>query len=297
MKLLLARALIRLSSLLPIPAVYYLAVPLGWLGMLVPWRKRRIIRRNLELCFPDLSAAQRRAMERANLTEMLRLALESGAVWYWDGAKLKRHVRTVEGWPHVEDALAAGRGVLFLGAHLGNWELVSLYGSMRMPVAYLYQPPRDPAVDRALKENRGRFGGEFIASGTPAMRTILRQLRRGGAVGLLCDQQPRRGEGVFAPFFGQPALTMTLVNRITRQTGCAVIFGHCLRLDRGRGWKIVIQPAGSRIAAAESVEACTELNRMVEKGVRLAPEQYLWMYKRFDLQPAGRANPYHEMGS
>lgn len=292
MKLLLAKGLLRLLSLLPLAVTHFMAIPLGWFAHRLPWRKKAVIRRNLELCFPGLSDAERRALERDNLIEMMRLALESGAVWYWRAERLQQHIRSVEGWDHVTEALAQGRGLLVVGVHLGNWELVSLYGSMRMPIAYLYKPPRDPAVDRALKQNRSRFGGDLIAGGSPAMRTILSRLRAGDAVGLLCDQQPKLGEGVFSPFFDQPALTMTLVGRLARRTGCAVVFGHCLRLERGVGWKVVLHPAGADIAHADPHVAAAELNRMVEKGIRLAPEQYLWLYKRFDLQPAGQPSPY-----
>ncbi len=294
MKLTLLKLLLRLLALLPLWLIHGLGWGLGQVVWLWPWRKKAVIATNLELCMSDASTAARSRLARANLVASARLALESGAIWYWPRARLLGCIESARGWHHVERALAAGRGVIFVGAHLGNWELVSLYGSAMMPIVYLYKPPRDPRLNAALTRSRQRFGGELIATGSPSMRRMLRQLRAGGAVGLLCDQQPKQGEGVFAPFFGQPALTMTLVGRLARQTGSPVIFGHCLRLPHARGWRIVVEVAGPEIASPDPVVAATELNRMVERGVRLAPEQYLWLYKRFDLQPAGRESPYRK---
>lgn len=291
MKLLIARLLLVPLSWLPPAAIHALAVPLGRLAWWLPWRKKRVARRNLALCLPELEPSAREALARDHVVEMARLVLESGAVWRWPLARLERHIRSVEGWEHFEQAREDDRGLLMVSAHLGNWELAALYLSAHRPAALLYTPPRDAALDAALVTSRSRFGARMVAAGGPGLREILTRLRSGGTVGILCDQLPRRGDGVFAPFFGQPALTMTLAGRLARRTGCRVLFGHCLR-HAGGGWDLVIEPAPSEIAAADPVIAATALNSMVEAGIRRVPAQYLWLYKRFKRQPPGQPDPY-----
>lgn len=291
MKLLIARLLLIPLSWLPPAVIHALAFPLGRLAWWLPWRKKQVAARNLERCLGERTPGEREMLVRDNLVEMARLVLESGAVWRWPLKRLQRHIRSVEGWEHIEAAQADKRGLLMVSAHLGNWELAALYLSAHLPAALLYTPPRDPALNAALVTSRSRFGGHMVAAGGPGMRRILKSLRDGETVGLLCDQQPRRGDGVFAPFFSRPALTMTLVGRLARKTGCQVLFGHCLRDARG-GWRMIVEPAPPAIADPDPVTAAAALNAMVERGIRRAPEQYLWLYKRFKLQPPGQPDPY-----
>ncbi|TVS12617.1 MAG: hypothetical protein EA419_04205 [Wenzhouxiangella sp.] len=292
MKIALALALIRLLSWLPLRLVYGLAVIPGGLAYLLPWRKHRVIETNLDIAFPELNAAQRRRLHRQNLVEMMRLVLESGAAWYWSARRLERHLASPIGWDEVEKARREGRGVLLIGAHLGNWELSSLVTSLKGPFCGLYKPPRDAAVDEALTRSRERFTGRLIATGSPAMRGLLRELKSGGTVGLLMDQLPRQGEGVYAPLFGRPALTLTLVNRLARRTGCQVFFVTVERLSMGRGWQLRCAPVPATVGSADSVAAAGAINAQLEAAIRRVPAQYLWLYKRFALPPEGYDDPY-----
>lgn len=124
------------------------------------------------------------------------------------------------------------------------------------------------------------------------MRTLYRRLAAGGVVGILPDQQPKQGEGEFAPFFGIEALTMVLVPRLAERTGATVLFAFAERLPRGAGFRIHLLPAPDGIADPDLRVACTALNAGVESCVRVAPEQYQWHYKRYSNRPAGQANPY-----
>ncbi|MFU8832955.1 MAG: lysophospholipid acyltransferase family protein, partial [Wenzhouxiangella sp.] len=285
MKLAIARVLIRLLSLIPLKVLYYSAVPLGLLIALLPSRKQAVIDRNLAIAFPELDERGRNRLRRQHLIEMVRLVMESGAVWHWSSDRILRHVREVDGWTHVEQARRSGRGYLMIGAHIGNWEILTLYGTIREPFACLYKTPSSPEVDALITRSRQRFGGKLIASGSPAMRQLLRQLKAGRGAGLLADQQPKQGEGIFAPFFGTEALTMTLVNRLARRTGCAVFFSDARRLAGGRGWSIEFRPADERIAAEDPTVAIACINEWLEEKIRATPAQYLWSYKRFGIRP------------
>ena len=294
MKITLALALIRLLSWLPLRLIYWLAVIPGTLAYLLPWRKHRVIRTNLAIAFPELGAGERKRLHRHNLIEMMRLILESGAAWYWPAQRLEKHLRTPQGWEAVEAAQREGQGVLLIGAHLGNWELSSLVTSLKGPFCGLYKAPGDAAVDAALTRSRERFGARLIAAGSPAMRGLLRELKSGGTVGLLMDQLPRQGEGVYAPLFGRPTLTLTLVNRLARRTGCRVFFASIERLSAGRGWQLRCTPAPALVSGTDTIAAAAAINAQLEQAIRRVPAQYLWLYKRFGLPPPGLADPYRE---
>lgn len=294
MKLRLALALIRLLSWLPLRLLYFAAIGPACLLYLLPWRKHAVIEKNLELAFPELSLAQRQALHRRHLIELSRLALESGAVWRWPAQRLEKHVRSVSGWDQVEEARCRGHGVLLIGGHFGNWELSALAVSLLGPFSGLYKAPRQAAVDRAVTHSRARFGARLIPAGSPAMRHMLRELKSGGTVGLLMDQLPRQGEGVYAPFFGRPALTMNLAHRLAQRTGCAVFFAYAERLPGGRGWQMSFEAMTSAMHGADPQSAASAMNQQLERLIRRQPAQYLWLYKRFALPPAGMADPYQK---
>lgn len=288
----LLRAAARILALMPLRLIHTLAVPLGQFLTLVPWRKHAVVRRNLEACFPELDRSQRRQLEKAQGVDLLRLAGELGALAHWSSQRLEAHIEIAEGWADVEQAVAEGRGLLLVSGHLGNWEILNLVLSRRLPMVTLYLAPKTAAVDRFITRARGRFGGLMVPSGSAAMRELLRQLKKGGAVGIAADIQPKQGDGVFVPFFGVPALTMTLVNRLARRTGCAVVFCRAERRSHGRGWRLYFQRASADIAGDDPTVALAEMNNWLADSIRLKPAQYLWIYKRFSRRPEGEPRFY-----
>ena len=286
MKLLLARLLLRLLSWMPLGLVRGLASALGWLVGRLPGKRRDILAANLARAFPALSPFERNRLMRRNLSSMAATMLESALLWHRSRDWVERHIVAVEGREHVDHALARGRGLLFVGGHLGQWELSILYGSLALPIAFLYKPPRSARADELLSAHRSRFGAEMIPTGGAAMRRALRQLRAGQVLGMLFDQLPRGGDFVEADFFSRPVATMTLPYRLVRATGCAVVMGHCLRV--ADGWKVVFDTVPG-VDDPDPVRAAAALNRALEQAVLRAPEQYLWQYRRFEALPARSA--------
>jgi len=290
--LFLLRILIALIGVLPLRLLHRIAVPLGWLMDRFPWSRHRFIDTNLGLCFPELDQARRRRLHRDYLIELWRLSLEAGAMWCWSPGRLERHIHRDESWQLVETAAAEGRGVLLVSGHIGNWEILNLYLSRYVPMATLYRAPKSATLDKFITAPRVRFGGRMIPGGSPALRELLIQLKGGKAVGIAADIQPKEGGGVFANFFGTPALTMTLVNKLARKTGCAVIFTWAERRSDGHGWSLHFTPADEVIRDPDPVVALESMNRWLEAAIRQAPAQYLWLYKRFSRRPPGEPAIY-----
>ncbi|MGY6555525.1 MAG: lysophospholipid acyltransferase family protein [Wenzhouxiangella sp.] len=288
----LLRGLARGLAILPLRWIHALARPLGVLLASVPWAKHAVVRRNLAACFPERNAGEQQQLQQAQGVELLRLAGELGALAYWSPKRLDGHIEIVEGWPVVEQAVAEGRGLLLVSGHLGNWEILNLELSRRLSMVTLYLAPKNAAVDRFITQVRERFGGRMVPSGSVAMRELLRQLKNGGAVGIAADIQPKQGDGVFVPFFGVPALTMSLVNRLARRTNCAVVFCRAERRSRGLGWRLYFQGASDQIAGDDPAVALAEMNHWLADSIRRRPAQYLWIYKRFSRRPEGEPRFY-----
>jgi KDO2-lipid IV(A) lauroyltransferase len=160
----------------------------------------------------------------------------------------------------------------------------------------LYKPPKQAALDDPIREGRARFGAAVVPTDASGVRALLRGLKNAEAVGILPDQEPTEGEGVFAPFLGHPALTMTLPMRLIARTRgerqARVFLTITERLPHGRGFRQHFMPAEEAIYSDDMQRAAAALNRGVEACIRIAPAQYQWSYKRFRQRPEGQAEVY-----
>ena len=195
-----------------------------------------------------------------------------------------------EGAAHIEAALAQRRGVLFLTPHLGCFEVTPRAYAERFgvphaaPITVLYRPSRHAALDALLRQARQRPGMAAAPTTLAGVRQLMQALRRGEAVGLLPDQVPPQGLGVWAPFFGRPAYTMTLAARLAQQPGVQVLLAWGQRLPWGRGYVVHVQPwaqAMDEPLAADPAQAAAQINRAMVLLIRRCPEQYLWGYARY----------------
>jgi len=283
--------LLRLMVRLPLPLLHGIGAVLGWLSWLVPNPNNSVTRRNLELCFPTLTPAARRTLARRTLIETGKALLETPLLWLAPGERVLELVREVRGLELVERGLAAGRGVIVVSPHLGNWELCGLYLA-RYGITSLYRPPRKQALESLIRIARERLGATLVPTDARGVRALYQALARGGMIGILPDQDPRDEAGAFAPFFGVPAKTMTLLPRLAQKSGAPVLFTFAERLPRGRGFRLHFLPAPAGIHSADIATAVRALNQGVEQCVRMAPEQYQWAYKRFRTRPEGEAPLY-----
>lgn len=270
---------------LPLRALHALGDAIGWLWLRMGLREARVADVNLSLCFRELDDPQRRSLLRQTLVQTGRTATELCWLWTRAATTVNARIQVVEGEQLFLDAIAAGRGVLIAAPHLGAWEALNLYLSRTAPVAILYRPPRQAWVESLINRCRGRFGAEPVRAEAAGVRTLLKRLKEGGVVGILPDQLPKVGEGEFAPFFGRPALTMSLFPKLAQRTGARVLFAWVERLPAGAGFAVRFFDRGV-------VHDTAVMNDAIEGLARQMPAQYQWTYKRFGIQPEGMQSPY-----
>ncbi len=281
-------ALLWLAGLLPLRILHGFGSVLGELAWLRNGRERRITTINLALLNTQNSALAGQLDARKVLRETGKSAIEVAKIWSGRPERALALVREVRGAELFEQALTSGKGVIIAAPHLGCWELLSYWLAELTPLAIVYRPPRNSTFEPLLIKARGASKVEQVRAEGAGVRSLYRRLAAGGVVGILPDQQPRQGDGEFAPFFGIEALTMVLVPRLAERTGATVLFAFAERLPRGAGFRIHVHAAPERIADVDRRVACTALNRGVEECVRIAPLQYQWNYKRYSIRPPGQ---------
>jgi len=213
-------------------------------------------------------------------------------MWEWPVEKCLGLIREIEGEELLEQYKSGDQGLVILAPHLGNWELVGLFFASHYKMAALYSPPNHPGFEDYMTRVRSRSGSELVATDRRGIMRLFSILRNGGVVGILPDQTPRREGGEFAPFFGIPAITMTLASKLLHKTGARALVTYAQRLPDGKGFRMVIREADEGIYSKDMTESLTAMNDSVERCIREAPAQYQWEYKRFRRTAPGEKPVY-----
>lgn len=275
----------RLLGRLPLAWLHKLGALLGWLAWLLSPTYRRHLRENMALALGEETA---RRVQPAAIAEAGKSALELAKIWLNPLADTAARVVEISGWELVEAASRAGKGIVYLTPHLGCFEVTAQYLSTHAPISVLYRPPRQAWLQAMIEAGRARAQLHLAAADLAGVRTLLKALRRGEAVGMLPDQAPKVGEGRWLDFFGRPAYTMTLAARLT-ESGAAVIMVWAERLPGGAGYHFHLQ-APSQSLRGTTEERAQQINHEIEILIRACPQQYLWGYNRYK-QPAGAEAP------
>ncbi|MDP6413693.1 MAG: lysophospholipid acyltransferase family protein [Gammaproteobacteria bacterium] len=278
-----------LCAWLPLPVLHGIARIWGSALSIIPNRSHATTRTNLKACFPDYSAAEISRLTRASLVNTACTVMEMGKAWLAPIEKTLNLVvdHDVDGMQSFSAAVESGSGVILLAPHLSNWEILGFYIQEIYQTTFLYQPLKQPALDKMIRDARSRNGVQMAPTNRKGVAQLLKALQSGEIIAVLPDQVPADESGMYAPFFGVPALTMTLVSKLTQRTGAKVFCGFAQRLPKGRGFKVVLQEANPTVFSNNLEESIAGLNESVEKSVELAVAQYQWEYKRFRRQPDG----------
>lgn len=270
--------LLRLLALLPFPALLASGRALGSVLRHLPISFVRTARRNIELCFPELDLRAREKLLDAHFKSLGMALMEVPLAWWITPAQLAKIVR-IEGAENLHAAIARGQGVILLTAHFTSLELAGRTLLAVAPVKFLYRPTKNEVLAFALNRFRTGYGGSPIPKDD--IRAFISALRKNECVWYAPDQSYRKKGAEMVPLFGIPAATNTLTSRLARMTGAAVLPYFLQRLPGSQGYLATIHPPLENFPSESSVSDTERFNRMIEAQVRIAPEQYLWIHRRF----------------
>jgi KDO2-lipid IV(A) lauroyltransferase len=290
LKIKISIAFIKLMSLFSLNMTRYIGKGLGFCAYHIKSSLYKTSLRNLQLCFPELSLQERKALARKSLMHTGMLLAECGPVWLWPVEKIMREIQDVEGGDLLQKARDINKGVILIGPHHGNWELMALYLSTLGNCSHLYKAPKHNDLDALLYMARSRGSAQMYPTNAKGVAAILWALKQGEMVGIMPDQIPAPNGGEFASFFSTDAYTMTLISRLIQKTGAKAFLAYTKRT--AKGFKIVIKEPDSNIYAEHMPDSLEGLNKTVERAVKDSPEQYQWEYKRFRFQPEGKQEIY-----
>ena len=277
-----------LFARLPLPFVHLLGVGLGWVAYALAASYRKRLRENLGASRIAENSAQLKALIRANVAESGKAILELPFVWLRPTDDVLAKVRVADGWQAVQTAHAEGKGLIMLTPHLGSFELIGRYLAAQFPITVLYRPPKLSWLEPIMRAGRERDQARLATTDVSGVRALLRALKRGEALGILPDQAPGAGDGVWADFFNRPAYTMTLIRRLQQRSGAPIIAMYAERLNEGRGFLLHFKRISAPLAD-EDVAAARQMNLAMEDLIRDCPSQYLWSYNRYKVPSGARA--------
>ncbi len=282
--------LLRLTLLLPYPAMRGLASLLGNLLYVVAISRRRVTLTNLRLCFPQMSETERRQLARKSFISSAMSLFEGALSWWGSDSRLRKLYR-IEGLENLEKARATGKGVILLGGHYTTLEISGRFLAYHVEgLQPIYKPARNALFEAVMASSRKRLFDDLVPS--VDMRRIVRNLKQGKVMWYAPDQDFGRERSVFAPFFGFPTATLTTTARLAKLSGAPVVPYYSERLPGNAGFLVKLLPPLENYPSGDDMADATLTNQILEQQIQRVPEQYLWLHKRFKTRPLGEPGVY-----
>jgi len=282
--------IMRLLSLLPMPLIWLLGSSLGAFLHLFPSKIRTVARINVGLCLPELGEKGQRRLVKRHFRALGVSILSYGLGWWSSPARLHRLVRFRDR-RHYDEAIAAGRNIILFVPHFIAMDVCGICLGSERPMVTMYRESRNKLVDRMLRK-RGRFNDGVMFERKSSLKALIRFIREQRPFYYLPDQDPGGAEGIFVPFFGIPAATVTAFSRIAKMTDAAVIPCYNRILPWGRGFEVRFEEPLRDFPTDDPEKDARRMNEEIEKAIRRNPAQYLWGYRRFKTRPAGSPPVY-----
>ena len=273
--------LFNLMARLPLRVLHSLGALLGWFTYLLSGTYSSRLRENLGSYNAGRHPPELRKLLRASVAEAGKSVTELPWVWRRPVAEVLKSVRNCYGREYFDEARQSGKGLIVLTPHLGCFEIIGLYVAAEMPMTCMYSTPRRAWMDEVIRGGRQRGQMYLARADIGGVRTLLKALKRGEAIGLLPDQVPAHGEGEWSDFFGRPAYTMTLAGRLLGASDSRVLLSYVVRRAHGDGYDIHFAP----LELNPEVSVPRQINLALEKIIRTCPSQYLWSYNRYKAPP------------
>jgi KDO2-lipid IV(A) lauroyltransferase len=274
---------------LPYSWLLFIGKSIGGVFFLLSVERRHIARVNIDLCFPELNEIERLRIRKNCFYNMGISVMETALAW-WGPAEKIRALYRVEGLKHIEKAVSEDKAVLLLSGHMSCTEIGARQLAFHLPFQAMYKPAKNKLFEAVMAAKRGRFYYEMVPR-KQSLR-LLRNLKRKIVTWYSPDQHFGHDDTVFAPFFGVPAVSLTATARIVKSTDAIVIPFFPYRLPGAQGYRLVIGAPLRNFPCGDSVMDATNVNRVIETAIRLAPDQYLWVHQRFRNRPPGEPPVY-----
>lgn len=281
--------MIRLAASLPMPAMLAAGRLLGHFARLLPLPYRTVAKRNMALCLPEWSEAERSALLKRHFAALGIGLLESALTWWSSDHKLVEHSR-IEGMEHLEKAAAAGKGVILLTAHFTTLQIGARILNSRYPINALYRPTKNELIAAISGASFARSARRAIRRDD--VRAMIAALKRNEVVWYAADQSYRNKGAEMVPFFGHPAATNVFTARLAAMTGAAVLYYETERLPGTQGWRATIHAPYADFPSDDPVTDTLRYHASIEAQVRRIPEQYWWIHKRFKGLDPDYIDPY-----
>lgn len=280
-----------LLHFLPLTVLAAIGNGLGQLLFLLGSHRRRVVNVNLEWCFPELGAAERKKLARDHFRVLGRSVLERSVLWWGSRERLERMIR-IEGTEKIRALLDAGKPIILLAPHFVGLDAGGVAVAMRFDSLSMYAEQANPVFDRLLLNGRRRFGDQMLLTRKDGIRATVKAMKSGRPFYYLPDLNARRRESIFVPFFGIQTATITGLSRLARTAGATVLTCVTRVLPGGQGYVTEIGDAWENFPTADAEADTARMNAWIEAAIRTMPEQYYWVHRRFKTRPIGETSPY-----
>ena len=274
---------------LPYPLLHFIGTSAGRLSRRFLKRREHIARRNIELCFPEMSPAARETLIDQNFMSLGMGLIETGMAWFWSDERVKKWF-DVEGMVNLNNALSEQKGVMVVGVHFMSLELGGRTMGLCRPMMATYRPHNSPLMEWV--QTRGRLRSNKAMIDRRNLSGLVHALKSGEAVWFAPDQDYGAQRSIFVPLFGVPAATVTATSKFARMGRAQVIPFTQQRLANGQGYRVQIHPPLRDFPTDNEEADCLRINQWVEQAINACPEQYLWAHRRFKTRPQGEPKLY-----
>ncbi|QXF33339.1 lipid A biosynthesis lauroyl acyltransferase [Photorhabdus luminescens] len=282
--------LLYLLVLLPYPVIYWIGTRLGRFSMRFLKKRAKVAERNLELCFPDMSQEKRNALLIRNFESVGMGIFETGMAWFWPDWRIERWFK-VTGRENIQKIQTTGQGIIVIGIHFLTLELGARILGLLNPGIGVYRPNDNPVMD--WLQTWGRLRSNKYMLDRKDVKGMIRCLKNGEIVWYAPDHDYGPRKSVFAPLFAvEHAATTTGTSILVRLADPAMIPFTPRRLPDGKGYELIIQPAVAGFPKDDEVKAAAFMNKVVEQEILQAPDQYMWLHRRFKTRPKGMPSLY-----
>ena len=278
------QSLIRLYAYIPLGAAQRLGGFIGWIAWLVHLKERHTAEVNISLCFPEMPPQQQQRLVKQTLIENGKLMAELPITWLRPFSQFESGVDVREFHRHLDEKYQQGKGLIVAVPHMGNWEL-GLHAVVSVaPTTVLYRPPRQQWLEEIMTQGRSANGAVLVPATGSGIKQLVAALKRKEIIIILPDQVPKQLQnagGLYSPFFGHPAMTMTLLSKLAAKTGAPVVLAVVKRLQRREGFVGRVLDVESAVNDTDLEVSVGALNKTIETAVLEVPAQYQWVYRRF----------------